>query len=113
VEAIMSAEPERGYEPAYFLDQIAEYMARGMSPERARAEAYRRFRNAWLNQNSPPRTPSSTCVHCRVGARLGDLMLPAGVDPAVVWVHDGCRETWWLARQAQAAAAIARVGIEP
>jgi hypothetical protein len=43
VEAIMSVEPERRYEPAYFLDQIAEYMARGMSPERARAEAARRY----------------------------------------------------------------------
>ena len=109
----MSVEPERGYEPAYFLDQVSEYMARGMSPKRARAEAYRRFRNAWLNQNSPPRMPSSTCVHCRVGARLGDLMLPAGVDTAVVWVHHSCREAWWLARQAQAAAALASVGIGP
>jgi hypothetical protein len=113
VEAIMSAEPERGYEPAYFLDQVSEYVARGMSPERARAEAYRRFRNAWLNQNSPPRMPSSTCVHCRSGERLGDLMLPAGVDHAEVWVHHNCREAWWLARQAEATAALASVGIEP
>jgi hypothetical protein len=109
----MSAEPRRRYEPAYFLDQIAEYMARGMSPERARAEAYLRFRNVWLNKNSPPRTPYSTCVHCGYGERLGDLMLPAGVDSAVVWVHDRCRDDWWLARQAQAAAALASVGVEP
>ena len=68
----MSAEPRRRYEPAYFLDQIAEYMARGMSPERARAEAYLRFRNVWLNKNSPPRTPYSTCVHCGYGERLGE-----------------------------------------
>jgi len=38
--------------------------------------------------------------------------LPAGVDPAVVWVHHSCREAWWLARQAQAAA-LASVGIGP
>jgi hypothetical protein len=113
LEAIMNAESRRRYEPAYFLDQIAEYIERGVSPVRARAEAYRRLRNAWLNRNSPPRTPSSTCVHCGSGVRLGDPMLPSGVDPAVVWVHHDCREGWWLARQAQAAAALASVGVEP
>ena len=107
----MSTEPRRKYEPAYFLDQIAEYVARGFSPERARTEAYRRFRNNWLNQNSPRRTPSSTCAHCGNSERLGDPMLPAGVDPSVVWVCHSCREAWWLARQAQAAAALASVGI--
>jgi len=109
----MSAKPGRRYEPAYFLDQISANVARGMSPERARAEAYRRFQNAWLNQHPPPQTPSPTCVHCGCGERMGDLMLPAGIYPAVVWVHDACREAWWQARQAQAAAALASVGVEP
>jgi len=50
----MSVEPERGYEPAYFLDQVSEYMAQGMSPKRARAEAYRRLPFLYLRQSWAP-----------------------------------------------------------
>src|SRR5262249_1419758 len=76
-------------------------------------ECGERMFQAFPTRFQPPRMPSSPCVHCRVGARRGDLMLPAGVDPAVVWVHHSCREAWWLARRAQAAAALASVGIGP
>jgi hypothetical protein len=56
----------------------------------------------------PDISPDRVCIYCCVGEQPNDPLRAYGVP---TWIHDGCRPTWFRARQAVAMAALAARGI--
>jgi hypothetical protein len=86
---------------------------RGLSRERAEADAFKACVATWLNQN-PVISLAGFCVLCGAGDQPNDALLPYGTTPpGAAWLHGGCWPTWSRSRQAEAMAALAAVGIQP
>jgi len=65
----------------------------------------------WLNQHPSP-SPSGRCAWCGKGESPGAALLPFGIEPgAHAWLHAECWPVWHQARQADAIAALATMGI--
>jgi hypothetical protein len=65
----------------------------------------------WLNQHPAP-SPSGCCAWCGKGESPGAAVLPFGTEPAAhAWLHAECWSDWHRARQADAIAALAAMGI--
>jgi hypothetical protein len=58
----------------------------------------------------PAISSDRVCIYCCVGEEPNDPLQAYGVP---TWIHDGCRPTWFRARQAEASAALAARGIHP
>lgn len=67
----------------------------------------------WLNQHPAP-SPPGRCAWCRVSETSSAVVLPFGTEPGMhAWLHSECWPDWHRARRAEAAAALAAIGILP
>ena len=65
----------------------------------------------WLNRN-PAHSPSGRCLGCGDREHAHDPLLPYGVEPTGhAWLHSRCWPDWYAVRQAEAATALATMGI--
>ena len=65
----------------------------------------------WLNRN-PAHSPSGRCLGCGDREHAHDPLLPYGVEPTGhAWLHSRCWPDWYAVRQAEAATALASMGI--
>jgi hypothetical protein len=55
--------------------------------------------------------PHQGCVHCGVGDRSGNTLLPMLAPGGHVWVHDRCWESWRASRRYEAQEALRRLGV--
>jgi hypothetical protein len=66
----------------------------------------------WLNEHPAP-SPPGRCAWCGKGESPSAVLLPFGVEPgAHAWLHAECWPVWHQARQADAIAALATMGIQ-
>jgi hypothetical protein len=66
----------------------------------------------WLNRN-PVRSPPGRCRGCGQAGLAHDPLIPFGTGEATdhAWLHAGCWPAWRNAREADATAALAAMGI--
>jgi hypothetical protein len=102
------------YWQAYFDERaaIAEHDGKLDRPQ-AEGRAYQACLAEWLDRNPVSSSPEAGCVVCGAMDRPGDGLLPGGigVKREQVWLHKGCVKTWRGGRMAEAAAALAVMGI--
>jgi hypothetical protein len=90
---------------------IAEFVA-GLPRQEAETRAFAWCVAEWLNRSSISSVPGR-CVGCNAGDRPSDPLLPFGSETSgYAWLHSRCWPAWYAGRQAEAVAALARVGIE-
>ena len=95
-----------------FFDERAAVAVDGGLP-RAEAEkrAFACCVTEWLNRNPTPSAPGR-CLGCGGGERPCDPLLPFGTDTSGhAWLHRACWAEWHRAREAEAVAALASMGI--
>ena len=96
-----------------FFDEcaaIAEFDG-GLPRAQAEARAFACCVAEWINRNPTPSAPGR-CLACSGGERPWDPLLPFGTDTiGHAWVHRACCRAWYRAREAEAIAALASVGI--
>jgi hypothetical protein len=67
----------------------------------------------WLNRNFVP-SPPGRCLGCGSDDRAHDPILPYGMESTGhAWLHSRCWPAWHAGRKAEAAAALAGMGIVP
>jgi hypothetical protein len=65
----------------------------------------------WLNRHPAPSAPGH-CACCGKAESPGTVVLPFGTEPGThAWLHAECWPDWHKARQADAIAALAAMGI--
>ena len=65
----------------------------------------------WLNRNFV-RSPPGCCLVCGGGDHAHEPLLPFGIEPpGHAWLHSRCWPAWHAGRKAEAAAALAAMGI--
>jgi hypothetical protein len=65
----------------------------------------------WLNQHPAP-SPPGRCAWCSKSETPSAVVLPFGTEPGThAWLHAECWPDWHKARQADAIAALAAMGI--
>jgi hypothetical protein len=87
---------------------IAEFDA-GMTRPEAEARAYDACVSEWCNQH-PVRSEASRCHWCSEGQDRGTVV-PFGISPDLAWLHSPCWPAWHRSRLADAAEALAALGI--
>jgi hypothetical protein len=97
-----------------FFDEragIAEFDG-GLTRAEAESQAFACCIVEWLNRN-PASSPSGRCLGCGGREHAQDPLLPYGVEPAGhAWLHSRCWPAWYASRKAEAAAALAAMGID-
>ncbi|MFO1036170.1 MAG: hypothetical protein U1E45_04930 [Geminicoccaceae bacterium] len=89
---------------------IAEFDG-GLPRDQAKARAYLCCVAEWLDQDQVNSSPDR-CLACGGGDQSTNPLLPHGVETAsLAWLHDRCWSGWEQGRWAQAAAALAQMGI--
>jgi hypothetical protein len=89
---------------------IAEYDGKLSRPE-AEALALACCTSEWLHRHAVT-SPPGPCPICGDADRPNDPLLPVGIAGAgEVWLHIGCSTAWRTAREAEAVAALAAMGI--
>jgi hypothetical protein len=84
----------------------------GLSRAEAERRAFACCVAEWLNRNPTPSAPER-CAACGGGERLCDPLLPFGTDTSGhAWLHRACWPAWYRAREAEAIAVLASMGIE-
>jgi hypothetical protein len=79
--------------------------------EQAEARAFDCCVVEWLNRN-PVRSLPGRCLGCGDAEYAHDPLLPFGTETAGhAWLHSGCWPRWHSAREAEAIAALAALGI--
>jgi hypothetical protein len=82
-----------------------------LSREQAKARAFECCVVEWLNRN-PARSLPGRCLGCGGSEHAHDTLLPFGTNPTGhAWLHSRCWPAWHEARQAEAVAALAAIGI--
>jgi hypothetical protein len=113
--ALLSREREgwSGEDWHAFFDEragIAEFDG-GLPREQAEARAFTCCVAEWLNCN-PVRSSPNRCLRCGEAERGHDALLPFGTERAGhAWLHSCCWSAWSAARNAEAVAALAAMGI--
>ena len=96
-----------------FFDEraaIAEFDG-GLWRAEAERQAFACCVAEWINRNSTPSAPG-WCLACGGGERSCDPLLPFGTQiVGHAWVHRACWPAWYRAREADAIAALASMGI--
>jgi hypothetical protein len=98
---------------AYFGERagIAEFDG-GLPRSVAEAQAFACCVTEWMNRNPETSSPEQ-CVVCGGGDSANDPLLPFGVEPdGHAWLHSRCWQGWYERREADAAIALAKMGIE-
>jgi hypothetical protein len=98
----------------FFFDEragIAEFDGE-LSRGQAEARAFACCAVEWLNRN-PIRSPPGRCAGCGCGDHAHDAVLPYGVVESTgdARLHSRCWPAWYASRKAEAAAALAAMGI--
>jgi hypothetical protein len=96
-----------------FFDEHAAILEFDGGLPRAEAErrAFAYCLTEWINRNPTPSAPGR-CQACGGGQRPCDPLLPIGTDTiGHAWVHRECWPAWYQAREAEAIAALASMGI--
>jgi hypothetical protein len=89
---------------------IAEFDG-GLPRAEAEARAFACCLAEWLNRNFVP-SPPGRCLRCGSSDHRLDPILPYGMESTGhVWLHSRCWPAWHAGRKAEAATALARVGI--
>ena len=98
---------------AFFDERAAIYEFDGGLPRpEAETRAFDCCAVEWLNRNTTPSAPGR-CLNCGDGDRDGNLLLPFGTEASGhAWLHRGCWPAWYRAREAEAIAALASMGIQ-
>ncbi len=101
---------------AYFDERagIAEHDG-GLARVEAERQAYECCISEWLWRSPPPASGPERCAHC--GKPLGEpgrdgLPFLTG-DGGHTWLHSGCHGDWTAQRRAEAATALAILGLRP
>ena len=91
---------------------IAEYDGKLDRPA-AEALAFRCCIGEWLDRNPVSSSPEAGCAACGAMDRPGDDLLPVGLGSGLerTWLHRDCVPAWRAARLAEAARALASMGI--
>jgi hypothetical protein len=96
-----------------FFDEragIAEFDG-GLPRTQAEAQAFACCVVEWLNRN-PVRSQPDRCHHCGRAEHPHEPLLPFGAETGGhAWLHSRCWPAWYAARRAEAAAALASMGI--
>jgi len=96
-----------------FFDEragIAEFDG-GLPRAEAEATAFARCVVEWLNRNPVNSTPGC-CLCCGKRDRANEALLPYGQESTGhAWLHSRCWPAWHAGRKAEAAAALASMGI--
>ena len=111
-------EADRGWSAedwqAFFDERaaIAEFDG-GLPRPVAEASAFACCMTEWLNHN-PVSSLQDRCLGCGGGEQGGDTLLPYGSDRiGYAWLHSRCWPGWHELRNAEAAAMLAGMGVEP
>jgi hypothetical protein len=89
---------------------VAEFDG-GLPREEAETRAFACCLVEWLNRN-PVRSLPGRCRGCGQAEHAHDPLLPFGTETTGhVWLHSRCWPAWRNAREADAIAALARIGI--
>jgi hypothetical protein len=92
---------------AYFDDRVAIAVRRAD----AEARAFDCCVGEWSNRQ-PIRSSPDCCCWCGGKEREGNVLLPFGMESAGhAWLHNACWRPWYQGRKAEAAAALAAIGI--
>jgi len=96
-----------------FFDEragIAEFDG-GLRRADAEARAFGCCVTEWLNRNFTASAPGR-CLACGYGKQPSDPLLPFGNETSGhAWLHRACWPVWCWAREAEAVAALASMGI--
>jgi hypothetical protein len=96
-----------------FFDEragIAEFDG-GLPRQEAEARAYICCITEWLNRNFV-HSPPGRCLLCGEIEHASDPLLPIGTEHiGHAWLHSRCWPAWHASRRAEAAAALAKMGI--
>jgi hypothetical protein len=96
-----------------FFDEragIAEYDG-GLPRAEAEARSFACCVTEWINRNPTPSTPGR-CQTCGGGQRSCDPLLRFGIDAiGHAGVHRACWSEWYQAREIEAIAALASMGL--
>jgi hypothetical protein len=100
-----------------FFDERAAFREfnYGRSQYEARAEAYKDCIDAWVDLKLVW-SSGNLCSRCGTGKQPDDGLRPYGHiigEFAIAWLHERCWPAWIEARQAEAMAALAAMGIQP
>ena len=97
---------------AFFGERARMAAVHGLTPAAAEARAFACCVVEWLNRN-PVRSPSGRCLGCGAGDHAHDKLLPFGTEQTGhAWLHSRCWPAWHASRKAEAAAALAKLGIK-
>jgi hypothetical protein len=89
---------------------IAEFDG-GLPRAQAETQAFTCCVVEWLNRNSV-RSQPGRCHHCGRAESAHEPLLPFGAETdGHAWLHSRCWPAWYAARKAEAAAALAAMGI--
>ncbi len=84
----------------------------GLPRPEAEAQAFACCVSEWMNRNPAASSPDR-CLACGGDDSTHDPLLPYGTEPhGHAWVHSGCWPSWHEARNAEAVAALAAMGIK-
>jgi len=74
-------------------------------------QSYEARQVEWLNSNPAP-SMSDCCAHCAAFEEAYDPLLPFGLaSTGHAWLHSRCWPAWAESRKAEAAAALAAMGV--
>jgi hypothetical protein len=108
----LSREPDMGahWRRRFEDESIVVQRARDLSPEQAKAEAFRHIVIEYLNETHPNTDPR-VCAHC--GGRDLPLTptLPFGVGNRHAWLDQHCAQAWREGRRKAAIEKLAGMGI--
>lgn len=111
-----SADGWTGEDWRVFFDEragIGEYDC-GMSRPEAEGRSYISCEDEWMYRNPVVMGDAERCQWCLCEERPHDQFVPLGIASAGrAWVHRGCSPAWAAGRRAEAARALAALGIVP
>jgi len=85
----------------------------GLPRARAEAQAFACCVAEWLARH-PVHSAPAWCLGCGTGESAREPLLPFGTEASGhVWLHSRCWPAWYEAHRAEAAAAVAALGINP
>ena len=92
---------------------ILEFDA-GLTRAEAEARAWECIIVRWLNENHPSGLDQDRCAACgQLFSRIGEEAVPVLAGEGHIWVHHGCHARLMAKRRAEAARALADMGLTP
>lgn len=85
----------------------------GLDRAKAEAQAFEAAIIRWLNSNPAPSDPAAGCLSCGKPEMSANALLAfdARGNGYAAWLHGDCWAAWYAGRRAEAATALAAIGI--